>query len=78
MNWCDLHDLSTRQAGFAPKEAEKKKCQKYSRLSQYYFCSLGFETTGGFGKSCLKIVKEIEIRIAEKSGDPRSGDFTTT
>ena len=67
---------SSKDAGKAAKEPEKKKLAKYDYLTRNYtFMPIACETMGSWGSIALKFIKELGGRIAEKSGEPRSTSF---
>jgi len=66
-------ELTSNLAGSAANEAEKKKCAKYSSLSnQFIFVPVGFETFGPWGYEASKLVTEIGKRLTEVTGEKQA------
>ena len=64
---------SSKLAGAAAEERERKKVEKYLTLSDnYHFIPVGAETYGAFGPQGLKLLKKIGAKIKEATGENRS------
>lgn len=69
---------SVTDPGKAANVAESKKVKKYSALSgDYIFIPVAVETLGSWGKSGINFVKKIGIKMCERNGDTRAGEFLT-
>jgi hypothetical protein len=67
---------TSRSAGAAALQAEKKKFRKYQgALSQYLFVPFAVETLGPFGEEAQDLVKELGRRIYDNTGEIRSKSF---
>jgi hypothetical protein len=67
---------TSRSAGAAALQAEKKKCRKYQGVASLYnFVSFAVETLGSFGDEALDLVKDLGRRIYEKTGEIRSKSY---
>ena len=57
-------------------EAENRKCSKYAGLqNNYFFCPLGFESLGGFGRCARHTIKVLGKRIEAASSDGNSARY---
>jgi hypothetical protein len=69
---------TSRSAGAAALQAEKKKFRKYQgALSRYLFVPFAVETLGPFGEEALALVKDLGRRISDNTGEIRSKSFLT-
>ena len=67
---------TSESAGSAADQAEAAKTLKYMELEdRFHFAPIGLETFGPWGKSASKLLADISRRIAERTGEPRSGEF---
>jgi hypothetical protein len=67
---------TSRSAGAAALQAEKKKCRKYQGVASLYnFVPFAVETLGPFGDEALDLVKDLGRRIYEKTGEIRSKSY---
>ena len=58
--------------GFAADKAEEKKVDHYGGLEdRFRFTPIAFETTGVYGKTTEKFIKELGRRIRGSTGDAR-------
>ena len=60
----------------AADEAETRKIKKYENLTDtYIFQPISVETLGQWGSTSLKFLKSVGRKLAEVTGEPRSGYF---
>ena len=63
-------------AGKSANVAEAAKMEKYRELiNRIIFVPLGFETIGGWGSECSKLVTEIGNLVMKKTGEKRASVF---
>ena len=68
--------IVTRHSGAVAEMAEKKKESKYSHLTHsYIFSPLAIESLGAMGPKSLALIRNLEDRIRNYSGDERSSFF---
>ena len=64
---------TSREAGKAAEEGEKRKIQKYAFLSQnYIFTPVAIETLGPMGPETFKFIQNIGSKISNITGDKLS------
>jgi hypothetical protein len=69
---------TSRSAGAAALQAEKKKFRKYQgALSRYLFAPIAVETLGPFREEALGLVKDLRRHISDNTGEIRSKSFLT-
>jgi hypothetical protein len=69
---------TSRPAGAAALQAEKKKLRKYQgALSRYLSVPFAVETLGPFGEEALGLVKDLGRRISDNTDEIRSKSFLT-
>ena len=67
---------TTREAGWAADDAERRKVEKYAALQgRFYFNPVGFETFGSWGSGAKDLVKEVAAKIEEQTGESRAEQF---
>ena len=74
---CDTYIFdSTHEAGKAAKIAESKKNNKYKDLeSSYVFTPIAVKTFGSWGPESLKIIKDIERKIQDTTGEKHATEY---
>ena len=74
--FCSYVAHTTKTAGWAANDAERRKVQKYAELQgRFFFNPVGFETFGSWGNGAKDLVKEIASRIVEQTGESRAKQF---
>ena len=69
-------NASARNRRHVANKAEKDKVAKYAELAdRYQVRAIAFETMGPASDSTVGLIKAIGRRIAQATGDTRSGDF---
>ena len=75
MAWFHVSSTS-KEAGLAAENAEKKKLAKYEYLRNGYILTpIAVETLGSWGQMGLKFIKDLGSRIADRTGDMRSTSY---
>ena len=73
--WSHVSSTS-KEAGLAAENAEKKKLAKYEYLRNGYILTpIAVETLGSWGQMGLKFIKDLGSRIADRTGDMRSTSY---
>ena len=73
--WSHINSTS-KEAGQAAGQAEKKKLAKYEYLTNsYILMPIAVETLGSWGKMGLKFIKDLGSRIADRTGDKLSTSY---
>ena len=68
--------ITSVEAGAAAKRAEYRKLNKYQSLAtNFIFVAFGVETLGAWGPAAKSLVKEIGLRLGDKTEEIRSGQF---
>ena len=63
-------DKTSRTAGLAAEQGEKRKIDKYKELTgRFVFYPVSVETLGSWGELSVKFIKDIGSRIAALTGE---------
>ncbi|XP_047999651.1 uncharacterized protein LOC125236770 [Leguminivora glycinivorella] len=67
---------TVQAAGAAAESAALLKRAKYSALeAKYYFVPLAFETTGCWGSEAIAFIRELGLKLRERTSDARAGSY---